>query len=139
MFCEDEDYVKDGGYDRSFSPCYAADPDTSKRCKYHEGYYKNKWSTTFDNYWDLFSSVSTYLIQCNYSQTSGICYYSGGWKRWKSCDQGSESIITIVRDTYRRRNLRSEESEDDSADDAHTEIEVDIDGETFVIVDPHEE
>lgn len=137
LICEEETGIKTYSSSYELNPCYFRDPTSSNRCKSHEIEGLTAGGGTFDNYWDGFSYAWMYFIKCDPpGEVAGICKKNsnGSWSRVSSCDNdGPEAVITVVKE-YTRRHLRSS-SPDDEGHEVH-EVEVDIDGKTFVIINP---
>jgi hypothetical protein len=147
LFCEDNSGVYSRvKNDQGLVPCYYTDPDPAKRCKFYDSRTVSRFGP-YDSP-NQFSFAVMYFIQCDNSpQRAGICERGsdGRWRRVSQCTgTGYEAVITLVQDYKLNRRLRTsplDEDEDHVPFEEHepTSIGVDIDGETWTIVDAPED
>ena len=83
---------------------------------------------------DGFERASTVLIKCDGNGQAGICEIENGtWTRKTSCNTGSEAVFTMVTDDQHRR-LRSKTGRKGSRRVLGRHEQVEIDGETWTVV-----
>ena len=103
VFCEGDQNIRTVYGD--YFPCYQQPVVGGGQCHLEKILYQTVFAEFTNSRW-----VANYLINCHAEETTGLCFRdsSGAWRRGyqKQCSKASESVITILSEYDRRRNLR---------------------------------
>jgi len=97
--------------------------------------------------WDYFGHRETGEIYVSSATAqAALCYWDGAWGEWsaaKTCPQGHEAVYMITHDSQVGRRLGQKEDEiepvlEEKEEDEAPYLEVEIDGEKWIVFTTHE-